>query len=39
EVFMQRARSNSLASLGKYSGDPNADAAASKSLFVADHAY
>ncbi|KAK6009598.1 fructose-bisphosphate aldolase class-I [Ostertagia ostertagi] len=38
-VFMQRAQANSLAALGKYSGDPNADKAASQSLFVANHAY
>ncbi|KAJ1374941.1 Fructose-bisphosphate aldolase 1 [Parelaphostrongylus tenuis] len=39
DVFFGRAQANSLASLGKYSGDANADAAASKSLFVANHAY
>ncbi|KAK6037031.1 hypothetical protein COOONC_25464, partial [Cooperia oncophora] len=38
-VFMQRAQANSLASLGKYTGDANADKAASQSLFVANHAY
>ncbi|ETN69103.1 fructose-bisphosphate aldolase class-I [Necator americanus] len=38
-VLLHRAQSNSLAALGKYTGDPNADAAASKSLFVANHAY
>lgn len=39
DVFFGRAQANSLASLGKYSGDANADAAASQSLFVANHAY
>ncbi|KIH44850.1 fructose-bisphosphate aldolase class-I [Ancylostoma duodenale] len=38
-VLLKRAQANSLASVGKYTGDPNADAAASKSLFVANHAY
>ncbi|KAK5980592.1 Fructose-bisphosphate aldolase [Trichostrongylus colubriformis] len=38
-VFMQRAQANSLAALGKYTGDPHADKAASQSLFVANHAY
>ncbi|VDM65392.1 unnamed protein product [Strongylus vulgaris] len=38
-VLLQRAQANSLASVGKYTGNPNADAAASKSLFVANHAY
>ncbi|VDM57540.1 unnamed protein product [Angiostrongylus costaricensis] len=32
DVFFVRAQANSLASLGKYSGDANADAAASQSL-------
>ncbi|CAJ0599299.1 unnamed protein product [Cylicocyclus nassatus] len=38
-VLLQRAQANSLASVGKYTGNPNADAAASKSLFIANHAY
>ncbi|EYB95416.1 hypothetical protein Y032_0160g3341 [Ancylostoma ceylanicum] len=38
-ILLKRAQANSLASVGKYTGDPNADAAASKSLFVANHAY
>ncbi|WKY00485.1 hypothetical protein Q1695_014938 [Nippostrongylus brasiliensis] len=38
-VLSQRAQANSLAALGKYTGDPNADKAAHQSLFVANHAY
>ncbi|GMT19561.1 hypothetical protein PFISCL1PPCAC_10858 [Pristionchus fissidentatus] len=38
-ILLHRAASNQLAALGKYSGDPNADATASQSLFVANHAY
>ncbi|VDP44395.1 unnamed protein product [Heligmosomoides polygyrus] len=34
DVFFHRAQANSLASLGKYTGEPNADKAASQSLFV-----
>ncbi|CAI2349400.1 unnamed protein product [Caenorhabditis sp. 36 PRJEB53466] len=39
EVLLHRAQVNSLASVGKYTGDASADAAASQSLFVANHAY
>ncbi|VDO94113.1 unnamed protein product [Heligmosomoides polygyrus] len=39
-VFIERAHANSLASQGKYSGgNGNGGGAASKSLFVANHAY
>jgi len=38
EVLLKRARANSLASVGKYTGDA-ADDAAAQSLFVANHAY
>ncbi|CAJ0572826.1 unnamed protein product, partial [Mesorhabditis spiculigera] len=39
EVLLNRARVNSLASVGKYTGDEAGDAAAAQSLFVANHAY
>jgi len=42
EVLLQRAKANSLASLGRYQADASMldnVAAAAKSLFVADHAY
>jgi fructose-bisphosphate aldolase class I len=38
-VLLHRAQSNSLASVGKYTGDPSVDGAAGQSLFVANHAY
>ena len=38
KVFLHRAKCNGLAALGKYTGEENA-AAASESLFVADHQY
>lgn len=38
KVFLHRAKCNGLAALGKYEGEAHA-AAASQSLFVADHQY
>ena len=38
QVFLHRAKCNGLAALGKYDGEEGA-AAASESLFVADHQY
>ncbi|CAJ0943007.1 unnamed protein product, partial [Mesorhabditis belari] len=39
DVLLHRARMNSLASVGKYTGDETGDTAAAQSLFVANHAY
>ncbi|VDO72085.1 unnamed protein product [Haemonchus placei] len=38
-VLLQRAKANSMAALGQYTGDAAAGGAASKSLFIANHAY
>ena len=38
-VLLHRAQMNSLASVGKYTGEDGSDSAASQSLFVANHAY
>lgn len=37
-VFLKRAQANSLAAIGRYTGS-GTDAAASQSLYVANHAY